>query len=54
MSIFFASFKHLKLPISIKVPVTIPWQLYPKFDFLNYIIAKLVVVLLYVFNYTKN
>ena len=24
MSIVFASFKHLKLPISIKIPVTIP------------------------------
>ena len=45
-----SSFKHLKLPISIKIPVTIPQIVYiymtaisPKFDFMNYAFAKLVV-----------
>ena len=43
------SFKHLKLPISIKIPVTI-WQIVyiymtaniTKFNFMNYAFAKLV------------
>ena len=45
----FSSFKHLKLPISIKIPVTI-WQIVyiygsyiTIFDFMNYAFAKLVV-----------
>ena len=45
MSIGFASFKHLKLPISITIPVTL-WQIVyivTKFDFINYAFAKLVV-----------
>ena len=45
-----SSFKHLKLPISIKIPVTI-WQTFyiledsyiTKFDFMDYAFAKLVV-----------
>ena len=38
-------FKHLKLPISIKIPVTILQivYIYTKFDFMNYAFAKLVV-----------
>ena len=45
---WFSSFKHLKLPISIKMSVTI-WQIYlhdtyiTKFDFMNNAFAKLVV-----------
>ena len=44
------SFKHLKLPISIKIPVTISHIVYiynvhdsciTKFDFINYAFAKL-------------
>ena len=45
-----SSFKHLDLPISIKIPVTI-WQIVyfymtaisPIFDFMNYAFANLVV-----------
>ena len=41
-----SSFKHLKLPISIKIPVTI-WQVVyiymTAFDFMNFAFAKLVV-----------
>ena len=48
-----SSFKHLKLPISIKMPVII-WQIVyinmtaiTKFDFMNYAFAQLVVAWLY-------
>ena len=47
MSIGFATFKHLKLPISTKLPVTKANCLYlhdsyiTKFDFMNYAFAKL-------------
>ena len=45
-----SSFKHLKLPISIKIPLTV-WQFFlylhdsciTKFDFMNYDFAKLLV-----------
>ena len=54
MSIVFASFKHLKLLISISIPVTIPKScLYlhdsyiSKFDFRNYLFANRVVAWLY-------
>ena len=51
MSIGFASFKHLKLPVSTKIPVTI-WQIvysfFTKFDIMSYAFAKLVVARLYV------
>ena len=50
-----SSFKHLKLPISIKIPVTI-WQIgyinmtaISPFDFMNYFFAKLVVAWLYIY-----
>ena len=63
MSISFASFKQLNLPISIKIPVTIVVNclylhdmLYDdsyitKFDFMNYAFAKLVLAWLYHFEY---
>ena len=40
-----SSFKHLKLPISIKIPVTIYLHdsYITKFDFMNHAFAKLVV-----------
>ena len=40
-----SSFKHLKLPISIKVPLTIYLHdsYIAKFDFMNYAFSKLVV-----------
>ena len=44
MSIGFASFKHLKLPISTKIPVNCLYlhDIYTtKFDFMNYAFAKL-------------
>ena len=47
MIIFFASFKHLKLPISIEIPVTIGqlfifnWQLYLQIYFMNILLANL-------------
>ena len=48
-----SSFKHLKLPISIKIPVTV-WQIVyiymtaiTKFNFMNNDFAKLVVAWLY-------
>ena len=54
MSIGFASFRHLKLPLSIKIPVTIIANRFylhdsylTKFDFMNYAFAKLVVAWLY-------
>ena len=50
----FASFKYLKMPISIKIPVTIPQlclhlhdSYISKSDFINYIFANLVVAWLY-------
>ena len=46
MSIVFASFKHLKLPISVKIPVTklqIVAYVCMKFEFMNYFFANLVV-----------
>ena len=49
MSIVFTSFKHPKLPISIKIPVTLLQIVHicmtaiAKFDFMNYAFAKLVV-----------
>ena len=49
MSIGFASFKHLKLPISIKIHVTIYLHdsYITKFDFMNYAFAKLLPAQLY-------
>ena len=51
MSIVFASFKHLKLPISIKIHVTLLHIIYicmtavlSNFQFMNYFFANLVVV----------
>ena len=55
MSIVFASFKHHKLLISIKIPVTILQIVYyyylhdsyiSKFELMNYLCANLAVVLL--------
>ena len=47
-----STFKHLKLSISIKIPVTrkYTWQIVyiTKFDFMNYAFTKLVVAWLYV------
>ena len=57
----FVSLKHLNLPISIKIPITI-WQIvyinlqdsyFTKFDFMNYAFAKLVVASLYLFGQRK-
>ena len=44
---YHVNIKHIKLPISIKIPVTI-WQIVyiyvtAKFEFMNYAFAKLVV-----------
>ena len=50
MSVGFASFKHHKLPISIKIPVTI-WQIvytYMTAKSPNYVFANLVAAWLYV------
>ena len=55
MSIVFTSFKHPKLPISIKIPVTLLQIVYinlhdsyiSKFDFMNYLFANLLVAWLY-------
>ena len=50
MSIGVASFKHLEMPISIKIPVTL-WQIvyiYMTALSMNYAFAKLVVAWLYV------
>ena len=44
--IVFASYKLLKLPISIKIPVTLPQIVYTyisKFEFMNYLFANLLV-----------
>ena len=44
MSIGFASFKHLKLPISTKIPVDCLYlhdSYITKFDYMNYACAKL-------------
>ena len=56
MSISFASLKHLNLPISIKIPVTISANcLYlhdsyiTKFNFMNIAFAKLVLACLYIY-----
>ena len=50
MSIVFTSFKHSKLSISIKIPVTLLQIVYicmttisPKFDFMNYFFVNLLV-----------
>ena len=50
MSIVFTSFKHPKLPISIKIPVTLLQIVYicmteyiSKFEFMNYLFANLLV-----------
>ena len=50
MSIVFTSFKNLKLPISIKIPVTLLQIVYifhdssiSKFEFVNYLFANLLV-----------
>ena len=45
MSIVFAYFKHPKLPISIRIPVTIPQVVYiwMTVEFLNYLFANLLV-----------
>ena len=45
-----SSFKHFKLPISIKIPVTICLHdsYITKFNFMNYAFAKLVVAWLYI------
>ena len=52
MSIGFASFKHLKLPISIKIPVTIYLHdsYITTFDFMYYAFVKLVVAWLYMYH----
>ena len=45
MSIVFASFKHPKLPISIKIPVVLLYlhdRYISKFEFMNYLFANLV------------
>ena len=45
MSIGFVSFKHLKLPISTKIPANCLYlhdSYITKFDFMNYAFAKLV------------
>ena len=56
MSIGFASYKHLKLPISIEIPVTVSLYhncLYlhdsyiSKFDFMNFLFANMVLAQLY-------
>ena len=54
ISVVFASFEHLKLPISIKIPVTLLQNcLYlhdsyiSKFEFMNYLFANLLVTWLY-------
>ena len=60
MSIGFVSLKHLHLPISIKIPVTMANCLYlhdsenTKFDFMTYAFAQLVVAWLYVFSLEKS
>ena len=41
MSIVFTSFKHPKLPISIKIPVIV--YIFSKFEFMNYLFANLLV-----------
>ena len=51
-----SSFKHLKLPISIKIPVTI-WQYdsyITKFDFMNYAGSCMVVRVYTLFAKTKR
>ena len=49
MSIVFNSFKHPKLPISIKIPVTLLQIVYICMTamFMNYLFAKLLVAWLY-------
>ena len=49
MSIVFTSFKHPKLPICIKIPVTLLQidSYISKFKLINYLFANLLVVLLY-------
>ena len=45
LSIVFASFKHPKLPISIKIPVVLLYlhdRYISKFEFMNYLFANLV------------
>ena len=56
-----SSFKHLKLQISIKIPVTIIANcLYlqdsyvTKFDFVNYVFANLIVALLYYYFFSTR
>ena len=53
MSIGFASLRHLKLPLSIKIAncLYLHDSYITKFDFMNYAFAKLVVAWLYVIVY---
>ena len=46
---WFSSFKHLKLPISIKIPLTIYLDdsYIFKFEFMNYLFAHLLIVWMY-------